>query len=76
MAKMTKLHYDAWTEFLANDNNTLTKGEQETLARLHSIYFNHSYHLPCTCSPKTYNTWISQLNEIYTLGFEQNRAST
>ena len=68
MLKMTLEHYDAWTAFLANDKNTLTKGEQETLARLHSIYFKHSYYLPCTCSPKTYNTWIQQLNVIYKNG--------
>ena len=68
MAKMTKIHYDAWTDFLANDSDTLTKGEQETLARLHSIYHQHQYYLPCTCSPKIYNQWIEQLNVIYRNG--------
>lgn len=68
MLKMSKLHYDKWTGFLNNDKNTLTKGEQELLARLHSIYFKHTYYIPCTCSPKTYNNWIEQLNVIYKNG--------
>tara|TARA_R110002049_G_scaffold40639_1_gene123487 strand:+ start:217 stop:429 length:213 start_codon:yes stop_codon:yes gene_type:complete len=68
MLKMSKLHYDKWTGFLNNDKNTLTKAEQELLARLHSIYFKHTYFLPCTCSPKTYNNWIEQLNVIYKNG--------
>ena len=70
MAKMTKIHYDAWTAFLDNDSDTLTKGEQETLARLHSIYHKHEYYLPCTCSPKVYNQWIEQLNVIYRNGID------
>jgi hypothetical protein len=68
MLKMTDEHYDAWTEFITSNKNTMTKQEQELLARLHAYYFKHSYYLPCTCSPKTYNTWISQLNEIYKRG--------
>lgn len=70
MLKMNKTHYDAWTEFLANSKNTMTKEEQELLARLHAYYFKHSYYLPCTCSSKTYNAWISQLNEIYKNGLD------
>jgi hypothetical protein len=70
MLKMTKIHYDAWTKFLLNDSDTLTKDEQEILARLHSIYFKHSYYLPCTCSPKIYNQWIEQLNVIYRNGVD------
>lgn len=70
MVKMTKLHYDKWTEFNEGSATTLNKEEQELLARLHSIYFKHSYYLPCTCDPKVYNTWISQLNVIHKRGFE------
>lgn len=63
--KMTKLHYEEWTKFRESDKNTLTKDEQELLGRLHAYYFKHSYYLPCTCNPKTYNAWIDQLNTIY-----------
>ena len=66
--KMSELHYAEWTKFIEKESDTLSKEEQELLARLHSIYFKHSYYLPCTCSPKTYNTWISQVNLIYNKG--------
>ncbi len=66
--KMTKLHYERWTEFLQNDSNQINAKEQELLARLHSIYYKHSYYLPCTCSPKTWNRWIEQVNMIYKNG--------
>ena len=72
MLKMSKIHYDTWTTFRESKKDTLTKGEQEILANLHSIYFKHSYYLPCTCSPKTYNTWIEQLNVIYKNGIEDS----
>jgi len=68
VTKMSELHYKKWTEFIQADSDTLTKEEQELLARLHSIYYKHSYYLPCTCSPKTYNTWIEHLNVIYNNG--------
>ena len=66
--KMTKSDYMSWAVFLSNNSNTLIKEEQELLARLHSKYYNHSYYLPCTCSPKTYNTWIEQINVLYKNG--------
>mgnify|MGYP003657101414 CR=1 FL=1 len=68
MVKMNKLHYDKWEEFQEGKNNSLTKEEQELLARLHSIYFKHTYHLPCTCSPKIYNNWIQDINGLYNNG--------
>ena len=67
---MSKLHYEEWTKFLDSNSNKLNKQEQELLARLHSIYFKHSYYLPCTCSGKTYNSWIQQLNVIYKNGVD------
>jgi hypothetical protein len=70
MLKMSKLHYEEWTKFLDSNSNKLNKQEQELLARLHSIYFKHSYYLPCTCSSKTYNNWIQQLNVIYKNGVD------
>ena len=70
MLKMSKLHYEEWTKFLDSNSNELNKQEQELLARLHSIYFKHSYYLPCTCSSKTYNNWIQQLNVIYKNGVD------
>tara|TARA_B100000902_G_C27234319_1_gene876546 strand:+ start:904 stop:1119 length:216 start_codon:yes stop_codon:yes gene_type:complete len=66
--KMTKLHWDKWQEFRSNDSNTMTADEQELMARIHSVYFKHAYYIPCSCSPKTYNTWIDQINVIHDKG--------
>ena len=67
--KMNKLHWDRWQEFRDGKSNVMTAEEQELLARLHSIYYNHSYYIPCSCSPKTYNTWIDHINTIHDKGF-------
>ena len=37
--KMSELHYAEWTKFIEKESDTLSKEEQELLARLHSIYF-------------------------------------
>ena len=47
----------------------LTVENAEFVAFLHSKYFKHSYYLPCSCSPKTWNQWIAQLNDVYDNGY-------
>ena len=68
LIKMSPVDYMAWQVFLSNTNDTLSKAEQELLAKLHSKYYNHSYYIPCTCNPKVYNTWIEQLNTVFNRG--------
>tara|TARA_B100000900_G_scaffold350883_1_gene317679 strand:+ start:24077 stop:24292 length:216 start_codon:yes stop_codon:yes gene_type:complete len=70
---MTESEYWEFTEI---KNTGFTKGNQERvtrfLAQLHSKYFNHQYYIPCTCSSKTWQEWIDQLNVIHKNGFEQS----
>lgn len=54
-----------WEKFRNKKRNTLTHAEYEKICKLHSDYMNHSFWKPCTCSPKTINQWISDLNDIY-----------
>jgi len=42
------------------------------IATIHSKYFAHKYYLPCGCSPKQWNQWIKQINELYELGYRKN----
>tara|TARA_R100000734_G_C3265044_1_gene62598 strand:+ start:423 stop:638 length:216 start_codon:yes stop_codon:yes gene_type:complete len=53
-----------------------TKGNQDDVSRfladLHARYFNHSFYLPCSCSPKTWQQWIDQLNVIHRNGFRSD----
>lgn len=62
---MLKEDYDKWTVFRENKTNKLTQLESELVAELHSKYKNHSYYIPCTCSPKTWNQWIANINELH-----------
>ena len=66
--KLSTEDYKKWQNFKSSNSNTLDEGEQKFLARLHSEYFNHQYHVPCTCSPKTYNNWIQDINNLYNNG--------
>jgi hypothetical protein len=68
LQKFSQEDYDKWTDFKAANGKSINRKEQELIAKLHSIYYKHSYYLPCTCSPKTYIAWIKQLNDIYANG--------
>lgn len=54
-----------WEKFREKKRNSLTQGEFEMISRLHAKYFKHSFYKPCTCSPKTINKWIADLNMYY-----------
>lgn len=53
-----------------------TKGNQDDVSKfiagLHSKYFNHTFYLPCSCNPKTWQEWIDQLNVIHRNGAGSN----
>ena len=66
--KMSKEDYLDWTEFRGKNSSTIYKPEIDLLVNLHAKYFNHKVYYPCSCSPKTYNSWISDLNKIYENG--------
>ena len=70
--KLNKEEYDKWTEFRTVQSNKITRKEQEMIATIHSKYFAHKYYLPCGCSPKQWNNWIKQINDLYELGYRKN----
>ena len=67
--KLNKKEYDAWKDFKAIKSSTINKEEQELIASLHSKFFQHSYYIPCSCTPRHWNQWISDLNTIYENGY-------
>ena len=69
MIKFNKEEYNQWQEFREVKNNSIHESEQKLIAELHAKYFKHKYYLPCGCSPKQWNKWIQQLNEIYANGY-------
>jgi len=68
-SKMNKEDYDAWSEFRKNTSNKIEVPEYKLLCSLHAKYFKHQYFEPCTCSSKTINTWVSQLNGVHDNGY-------
>ena len=68
--KMSRKDYLDWTNFKNQVSNQIIENEITLIARLHAIYFKHSYYKPCFCSPKTYNRWIGDLNKLHKKGYE------
>jgi len=63
---MTKEQFVVWTETKRNfEANQIHDIELKNIARLHSELFNHRYHEPCRCEPKTWKTWIGEIDRIY-----------
>jgi len=56
-----------WKEFRDGMTNTVSKDEVTMISELHAKYFNHRYKRICTCSPKTVQKWVNDLNELYLL---------
>ena len=52
MVKFTKEDFERWSDFRSEPKSTLQPNEFELICKLHSIYYNHKYHKPCTCNPK------------------------
>jgi len=70
---MEELEYtDWWTIHQLKKVKKLDPETQKKIAKLHSKYFNHSYYLPCSCTAKTWQQWVSQLNDLYDKGSRQS----
>ncbi len=54
-----------WEKFRANTSDRIVREEVELISQLHSKYFKHKYKVPCSCSPKTIQGWIEDLNDVY-----------
>ena len=57
-----------WGEFRLGNKQHISAIEFELVCQLHSKYYKHSFYKPCTCSPKTINRWIKDLNIIWDNG--------
>lgn len=54
-----------WEQFREGSGSTITSEEHKKISELHAAYFNHKYYKPCGCNPKTIQSWINELNELY-----------
>ena len=72
MVKFEKKDFKLWTVFRMGKKLYLSPKEFELVCDLHSRYYKHSYYKPCTCSPKTINKWIKDLNIIWDNGNQKD----
>jgi hypothetical protein len=67
MERFLKEEYDSYS--LVRDKRKLDDEAQQVIATLHAKYYKHSFYKPCSCSGKTWQQWVSQLNDIYERGY-------
>tara|TARA_R100001015_G_C4630632_1_gene192419 strand:- start:722 stop:937 length:216 start_codon:yes stop_codon:yes gene_type:complete len=70
MEILNKKEYEDFTEL--RRKKKLDADAQQIIAYLHSKYFKHSFFKPCSCSGKTWQQWIAQLNDLYEQGYQSN----
>ena len=68
MVKFNKDDYKDWKTFRISKSDTISNKEFTMVCNLHSTYYKHKFHKPCTCSPKTIKKWIKELNIIWDNG--------
>lgn len=68
LKKMDKLDAIDWEKFHEVDKDQLDPQEVKLIAELHSKYYKHPYHIPCSCNPKLVVKWIDEINVIYNNG--------
>lgn len=54
-----------WEKFNAEVKSTISPEDVKLISELHSKYFKHKFHIPCSCNPKTIVRWIDDLNKLY-----------
>ena len=68
MVNFEELDYKDWELFRQGTKDVISSMEFQLVCNLHSKYYKHSFYKPCTCSPKTINKWIKDLNIIWNNG--------
>lgn len=49
---------------------TLSADDRREIAVQHAYLFNHKFHLPCPCSPKTYINYKNDIEKVYQTYFD------
>jgi|14BtaG_2_1085337.scaffolds.fasta_scaffold203476_2 hypothetical protein len=72
MVTFEETDFRLWTVFRMGTKQHISAKEFELVCKLHAKYYKHSFYKPCTCSPKTVNRWIKDLNVIWDNGTEKD----
>ena len=72
MVTFEETDFRLWTVFRMGTKQHISAKEFELVCKLHAKYYKHSFYKPCTCSPKTVNRWIKDLNVIWDNGTKKD----
>ena len=51
-----------WQDVKQRTTSKMSNQDFKIMCQLHSKYFNHKYHEPCTCNKTLLRSWIQQLD--------------
>ena len=57
--------YRYLTDFFAEFKIEIKPESQMQLATIHARVFNHTFHKPCTCSPREWKRYINELRSVH-----------
>jgi hypothetical protein len=72
MVTFEETDFKLWTVFRMGTKQHISAKEFELVCKLHAKYYKHRFYKPCTCSPKTVNRWIKDLNVIWDNGTDKD----
>ena len=62
---LDKYEYEWWHEFREKNSDRLSREEVKKISLIHARLFNHKLYTPCSCSPRTIQGWINDINNVY-----------
>lgn len=75
---MTREMYDKWRtvrDIKKNDQTKYIRKVYPIIAELHAELYQHNYHEPCSCTPKTWNNWREDIELTFNLYKEELETS-
>lgn len=65
---MSEAQYNQWTklkDITKQDKNRYLTEVYPAIAQIHAVVFGHRYHEPCTCTPRQWEQWRNDLDQVY-----------
>ncbi len=65
---MSEAQYNQWTkvkDITKQDKHRYLTEVYPVIAQIHAIVFDHRYHEPCTCTPRQWEQWRKDLDQVY-----------
>lgn len=65
---MSEAQYNQWTkvkDITKQDKHRYLTEVYPVIAQIHAIVFDHRYHEPCTCTPRQWEQWRKDLEQVY-----------